>query len=444
MSGRVQLNLKFLSRMKISIIPISAFLLLLVYSTAIFAGQNNIDSVIEGLITEALQNNPQLKAYNESINSLEQRPAQVQSLDNPRLKLSIMNLPSDTFKFDQEPMTQKHISIMQKFPFPGKLRLRGAIAEKAIDMAEEEYTEQENMLIMQVKTAYARILFLDLAIGITEENRKLLREFVKIAETKYEVGKGIQQDVIKAQVELSKMTDRLIPVEQQREMMVARLNTLLNRPVEAPFKTDGQIQLTDLNLSLEDLKKIAEQNQSMLKKKEHFVESRETAMKLSKISYYPDLDIGVSYGQRDDSPMQERADFLSAFVMIKIPLWYKDKEDRKVAEDAANVRKAHAEFSALKNEIYFKIKSLVSEINSHVKRIELLKSGIIPQSRLSLDSALSAYRVNKVNFLTLINSQITLYNYELDYNRAITGHEIKVAELESVIGQRISGSLKVD
>ena len=114
MSGRVQLNLKFLSRMKISIIPISAFLLLLVYSTAIFAGQNNIDSVIEGLITEALQNNPQLKAYNESINSLEQRPAQVQSLDNPRLKLSIMNLPSDTFKFDQEPMTQKHISIMPK------------------------------------------------------------------------------------------------------------------------------------------------------------------------------------------------------------------------------------------------------------------------------------------------------------------------------------------
>jgi outer membrane protein TolC len=433
-----------MSRKKISITVIGAFILLLVNTMAVSAVQNDSDSVIEGLITEALQNNPQLKAYNESINSLEQRPAQVQSLDNPRLKMSIMNLPSDTFDFDQEPMTQKHISIMQKFPFPGKLRLRGEIAEKAIDMAEEEYTDQENMLIMQVKTAYARILFLDLAIGITEENRKLLREFVKIAETKYEVGKGIQQDVIKAQVELSKMTDRLIPVEQQREMMVARLNTLLNRPVEAPFKTDAQIQLTDLNLSFEDLIKIAEQNQSMLKKKKHFIESRETAMKLSKISYYPDFDIGVSYGQRDDSPMQERADFLSAFVMIKIPLWYKDKEDRKVAEDAANVRKAHAKFSALKNDIFFKIKSLTSEIDSHVKRVELLKSGLIPQSRLSLDSALSAYRVNKVNFLTLLNSQITLYNYELDYNRAITEHEIKLAELESVIGQRISDGPKAE
>jgi cobalt-zinc-cadmium efflux system outer membrane protein len=433
-----------MNKMKISITVISAFILLLVNTMAVSAGQNDSDSVIEELITEALQSNPQLKAFNESINSLKERPAQVQSLDNPRLKMSIMNLPTDTFEFDQEPMTQKHISIMQKLPFPGKLRLKGTIAEKAIDMAAEDYIEQKNMLIMQVKTVFVRILFLDLAIDITEENRKLLREFVKIAETKYEVGSGIQQDVIKAQVELSKMTDRLIPIQQQREIMTSQLNTLLNRPVETPFITDKQIKLTDLKLSFEDLKKIAEENQSMLKKKKHLIESRETALKLSEKNYYPDFDIGVSYGQRDDSPMQERADFLSASVMINIPLWYKVKEDRKVAEDAANVRKAQAEYSALKNNIVLKIKTVLAEIDSHVKRVELLKSGLIPQSRLSLDSALSAYRVNKVNFLTLVNSQLTLYNFVLDYHRAIAEHEVKLAELESVIGQRISGSPKVE
>jgi outer membrane protein TolC len=341
-------------------------------------------------------------------------------------------------------MTQKQISVMQKLPFPGKRGLRGAIAEKAVDMAAEEYMEQKSMLIMQVKTTYARILFLDLAAAITEENRTLLRQFIKIAETKYEVGSGIQQDVIKAQVELSKMTDRLIPIKQKREVMVARLNNLLNRPVETPFTTNDQIRLTDLKLSLEDLKRIAEGRRSILKQKKHLIEKNETAMKLSKINYYPDFDIGVSYGQRDDSPAQERADFMSAFVMIKIPLWHKEKEDRKVAEEEANVRKAQAEYSALKNNIFFNIKSLLAEIESHEKRAELLNSGLIPQSRLSLDSALSAYRVNKVNFLTLVNSQLTLYNYELDYNRVITDHEIKLAELESVIGQRISDGLKSD
>jgi outer membrane protein TolC len=396
--GKKTATLAAMSMMKISISVMSAFLLLLVYSMAVFAAQNDSDSVIEELITEALSNNPHLKVFNESINSLKEKPAQVQSLDNPRLKMSIMNLPVDTFEFDQEPMTQKQISIMQKFPFPGKLRLRGTIAEKTIDMAKEDYIEQRNILIMQVKSTYERILFLDLAIDITEENRKLLREFVKIAETKYEVGSGIQQDVIKAQVELSKMTDRLIPFKQNREIMVARFNSLLNRPVETPFMTDELIQLTDLKLSFEDLKSIAEKHQTMLKKKKHLIEKNETAMRLSKVNYYPDFDVGVSYGQRDDSHLQNRADFLSASVMIKIPLWYKEKEDRKVAEDAANVRKAQAEYSSLKSNIFFKIKKL----------------------------------------------ELTLYNYALDYNRAITDHEILIAELESVIGQRISGIRKVE
>lgn len=431
-----------MNMMKIYVSVISAFLLLLVHSVAVLAAQNERN--IEALIEEALQNNPQLKALEASVDSLKEKPAQAQSLDNPRLKFSIMNLPVDTFKLDQEPMTQKQISVMQKFPFPSKRGLRGAIAEKEVDMATEDYIDQKNMIIMHVKTAYARILFLDLAAAITEENRTLLRHFVKIAETKYEVGSGIQQDVIKAQVELSKMTDRLIPIEQQREIMVARLNNLLNRPVEAPFTTDGQIRLTPLKLSLEELKGMAEENHSMLKKKKYLIEKNETAMKLSKINYYPDFDIGVSYGQRDDSPTQERADFLSAYVMINIPLWYKEKENRKVAEDAANVRKASAEYDSLKNDIFLKIKSLLAELDSHAKRAELLNAGLIPQSRLSLDSALSAYRVNKVNFLTLVNSQLTLYNYELDYNLAITEHEIKLAELESVIGQRISDALKAD
>jgi outer membrane protein TolC len=202
--------------------------------------------------------------------------------------------------------------------------------------------------------------------------------------------------------------------------------------------------MTDLKLSFEDLKDIAEKNQSMLRKKRYLIESRETAMRLSRKNYYPDFDIGVSYGQREDSPMQDRADFLSASVMIKIPLWYKEREDRKVAEVAANIRKAETEYSALKNNIFFKIKKLVTEIDSNEQRISLLRTGLIPQSRLSLDSALSAYRVNKVNFLSLVNSQLTLYNYTLDYNRAITDHEIILAELESVIGQRISGIRKVE
>lgn len=435
------MNKQFEKTMRNSIIVFSILLVLLACSKDAIAIQTDDHLEIEELIEEAINNNPHLKSLEESVSVLKEKPSQVQSLDNPRLKLSIMNLPTDTFNSDQEPMTQKQISIMQKVPFAGKLGLKGEIAKKTLEMAVEDHIEQKNMLVMQVKTAYLKIIFLDLAVEITDENRKLLRVLVKIAEAKYEVGRGIQQDVIKAQVELSRMTARLIPIKQKRETMVAMLNTLLNRPVETPFIANSLIEMTDLKLSFENLKVISEKNRPMLQKKKHLIERNEIAVRLSRKNYYPDFDIGVSYGQRDDTPMeQERSDFLSGFVTIKIPLWYKSKESRKVAEDTANVRKAKEEYRALQNNIYFQINKLISEIDSQAESVELFRSGLIPQSRLSLDSALSAYRVNKVNFSTLVNSQITLYNLKIQYNQAITDHEIKLAELESVIGQRISNS----
>ncbi|MEF9427486.1 MAG: TolC family protein, partial [Candidatus Mariimomonas ferrooxydans] len=179
--------------------------LMLVNIEAIFAEGPGNKTILEKLIEEALKNNPELKTFGEKIGVFKERPPRARSLDDPRLRLSIMNLPVDTFSFNQEPMTQKQISIMQKLPFPGKLQLRGGIAEKELEKVKEEYIEKKNNIIMQVKVVYHNLLFINKAIDATEENRNLLREFVKIAETKYAVGKGIQQDVLKSQVELSMM-----------------------------------------------------------------------------------------------------------------------------------------------------------------------------------------------------------------------------------------------
>lgn len=406
----------------------------------VLAGEIPKHPVLDQLIQEAVLNNPQLQSFHEAVSMLKETPAQARSLDNPRLKLSIMNLPADTFEFDQEPMTQKQVAVMQKLPFPGKLDLRGSMAEKSVQMASDDYDEQKNMLIRDVKSVYAKILFFDSALEITEQNRILLRELVSIVGTKYEVGQGIQQDVIKAQLELSKMTARVITFRQQRAAAVARLNTLLNRPVQTPFKTDEKLHRTELALSFEDLVNIADANRPVLRKKKLMIERSELAVELAKKNYYPDFDVGASYGQRDDTPMQDRADFVSAFVTVKIPLWYKNLESRKFAEAKAGVRKVEQEYRSLQEMVHAQIKTLLIDRESYVEKIDLFKTGLIPQSRLSLDSALSAYKVNKVDFLTLVSNQINLYNLELEYARAISDHETKIAELESAVGRRLSGS----
>ncbi len=403
----------------------------------LFAEEPADRTILDKLIDEAVENNPELKAGQEKIQVFEERPIQARSLDEPRLGLALLNLPVDTFRFDQEPMTQKQISLMQRFPFPGKLALKGDIAEKELEIVKTEYDEKKNTLIMQVKVTYQNILFIDKSLEITKKNKGIIEEFINIAETKYSVGKGIQQDVIRSQLELSKMTDRLLMLKQKRESAVTKLNTLLNRPADASFDETGPIEQTPFMMTFEDLRTIAEDNRPMLIGAQQLIEQYRLAQGLAEKEYYPDFDLGLSYGQRDGNDMINWPDFFSASVSIKIPLWYKNKESRKVAEEEANLRKATEQYNAMKKSVSFQIKDILTEIDQYDREIELFKTGIIPQSRLSLESALSGYKVNKVDFLTLIDNQITLYNYEMDYYRAVTNHEKKLAELEAAAGKRL-------
>ncbi len=410
--------------------------LLLVDIQSVFAEEPD-NNIMDTLIEEALKNNPELKAFGERVQVFTNKPPQARSLDDPRLRLSVLNLPTDTFRFDQEAMTQKQIALMQRFPFPGKLGLKGSMVEKELDMVKEQFTEKKNNLIREVKVTYQNLLFINRATEITEKNKNLLREFVKIAETKYAVGTGIQQDVLKAQVSLSKMIDRLIVLEKKRKIAIARLNTLLYRPMERSFYEMGPIKQSSFNLTFQDLREIAEENRPVLIGLKHLIERFRLAARFAEKDYYPDFDVGVSYGQRDDGTTVERADFFSAFVTINIPLWYKTKESKKVAEEKANVRNSQEQYNAMKNEISFKIQELLADLEKDNQEIELFKTGLIPQSSASLESAISGYEVNKVDFLTLVNNQITLFNNELDYYQAITNYENRLAELEAVVGKRL-------
>jgi outer membrane protein TolC len=411
-----------------------------VFNFPVFAQESAGRESLENLVEEALLNNPELKSLQEKIAMFEEGPAQAEALDNPKLGLALLNLPTDTFKFDQEPMTQKQISIMQKIPFPGKLGLKGDIARKQIEVVREEYEEKKNSIVMQVEVAYRNLLLTDKTTGITRENRDLLRDFVKITETKYSVGNGIQQDVLKAQVELSKMIDMLISLEQKKESIAARLNMLLNRPVSSPIESVGEIDVPEQDISemrFEELQKTAFESRPSLIGLSHMVEQSRLALALAEKMYYPDFDVGISYGQRDDGPDMERADFLSGSVSITIPLWYKAKESRKVAEEKANIRKVSEMLNAMKNAVSFQIRDILTELDKYGQKIELLRTGLIPQSAASLESAISGYQVNKVDFISLVNNQITLYNQKIEYYRAIIDYKNKLSELNAVVGKRL-------
>lgn len=212
---------------------------------------------VSEVVAYALQHNPEIQAAQRRGEALRARIPQAGALDDPVLGVGAMNLPTNTFRFNQVDMTMKQLTLSQKFPFPGKLRLQAEIASYEAEIGAEDIHEVENRVISQVKQAFYDLYFIDRATAITERNKTLLAEFVKIADSKYRVGTGIQQDVILAQVEQSKIFDQLIQLEQQRGSAAIRLNTLLNLPPESPVGQTLGVTHVPLSQGLAALKEEA-------------------------------------------------------------------------------------------------------------------------------------------------------------------------------------------
>ena len=386
------------------------------------------------MVAIALEQNPKLQEAQKRIEANREITPQVGSLDDPILQFGLMSLPMDTFAFDEWDMTQKLITLSQKFPFPGKLGLREDIAEKNVHVTEQAYEALRLDVKRRVKESFFELCFILSAIETTRENKTLLEQFVTITETKYSVGKGLQQDVLKAQVELTKIMDELIRLDRRRETEQARLNTLMNRLPQAPLSIPHGLRRTELSLSLEGLQEQALAHNPSLKGLQILKERFQIAEALAKRQYYPDFNIGVRYGQRDDGLVKERPDFVSAFVGVNIPIWHKTKQSRKVAEERVHIAQVQESYFDRRNQIYLKIKELMDEQRRTSETLELIGQGILPQARQSLEAALTGYSVDKVDFLTLLDNQVTLFKWEIKYHEELARHEKVLAALEQVVG----------
>jgi outer membrane protein TolC len=388
------------------------------------------------MVEEALKNNPEISAAKIKWEVFKERIPQASALEDPMFGFGIVSLPTN-FSFRDEDMTMKEFSISQKFPFPGKRPLMKEMASKEAEAVSAEIQGKIHQIIKDVKAAYYDLSHIYRTTEVTQRNKRILEDFAKIAETRYAVGEGIQQDVFKAHVEVSKMVDDLIMLGQRKRSMEAKLNALLNRPPETPMGEPEEVVFRKFPFTIEELQKMALEMNPTLKGMKKMIEAKEKAYALAKREYYPDFNFKFAYGQRDNSPDMKRRDMLTGMVEMNIPIFYKSKQDRKVAETKAEILATEAQYRAMKNEVLFMITDMASMIQRGERQLELYKTGIIPQASLQINSAMSAYRVNRADFMTLLDSQMTLYKYELEYHQALTEYEKNVASLGAAIGKQI-------
>lgn len=384
----------------------------------------------EAAVAAALAGNPSLAAMQARAGGLAEVPARAGALPDPKLQLGALNLPVDTFSLSQEPMTQIQVGLSQMVPFPGKRPLMAQAADREAAAAGADLAEARLALAGETAAAWWRLFETERAIGIVRANQDLLGQLVVVARTKYEVGKGLQQDVLLAEVERSKLLDLALTLEGRRASQASALNALMGRPADAPIRLpdSADAALPDV-AQLPALLRDAQEGRPALAASARRVEAAEARLALARKARRPDLMLSAAYGVRQGANPGggDRPDFASVMVSLDLPLRPGDRQDREVAERNGMLEDA-------RNRVAADVTRLRAEYVQARSQARLFTEGIIPQARQTVASMLAGYQVNKVDFLNLVRAQVTLYGYELDYWRVLTQARAALARLEAAAG----------
>ncbi|QSV46665.1 TolC family protein [Geobacter benzoatilyticus] len=389
------------------------------------------------LVETALTNNPELKASEAQWEMFRNRVVQAGALEDPMLMLKLQNfLIRDPLNSGRDPMSQRVIGISQQLPFWGKRDLKTEVAKQEAEALKWQVEERKLELARMVKETYYQIFMTDKDLEIIGKNIRIMDDFIALAETKYSVGQGAQQDVFKAQTERSKMLSMKITLEQQRRTLQATLNTLLFRPAETPVGSIADFELKPLAWSPEQLRDMAGENRPLLKSVRARIEGGKAGHRLAEKEFFPDVNVSFEYMQRDPAMADPGYDMYALGFTFNLPV-QRARRHAMVRDSSAGIAMAEAELNTVNNAINLGIADNLARMEQREKLAGLFKTGIIPQAEQSLESATIGYRVSKVDFLTLLDNRLTLYNLEREYYESLAEYQMRLAQLEALVGKEL-------
>lgn len=387
------------------------------------------------LIEEGLAQNKEIQSLQAQVESLKEEISFAGSLEDPRLGFGVVNLPTDNWEFDQEAMTQKLVFIAQKFPWFGKLSLKSKSQAFKASRQQAILEAKKLELARKIATAYYELGFVATNLEINKRLTTMVSQLLRVAETRYASGEGMQQDVLQAQVELSRLLGEKIDLKKRRRTLRDLINELLNRESFMAVRPPLDLRYPDAEPDFEDLKKQSLTQNPWLWVRQAEVDQTFAEIELAKKEYWPDMDFKVAYGQREeDFNGRDLPDLFSATVTINIPLWQKSRQNKKLAASKKSHEAAKKSYRNLAESLPYRVDALATEIRDTQENYRLYVDALLVQSEQWAHSSLAAYEVGKVEFNTMINAQVLLLRAELQAKRYLYTTYQKLAELEEVLG----------
>jgi outer membrane protein TolC len=392
------------------------------------ATQSATELRMEDVVREVLAANPALGRAATLVAAQRAHVPQVGVLPDPSLTLSWMGDPVPFKVQDNDPSSYRGLSAMQTLPLGGKRALQREVARKDVAVEEVSESAAQRSLVTEARAAFFDYYYYGAALEITSRNHQRLTQLAEITESRYRVGKAMQQDVLRARLEISMLLQRAAALEQQRLTAAARLNTLMGRSAAAPLPPAAQPSPSVLP-TLDTLAPAAEANDLMLAREGRMGERESAALALSRKNAVPDLSVGFMYQQRTGLP-----DMYGMQFTVNLPGFHRERLRQEVAEGELRVRAAKQGQQSRRLELSYELQQAYAAAQTAKQMLDLYDQAILPQAELACDSAQASYTVGNVDFLTVLTNYTAIYSYELDYHRQRADLEIAIARIHGLTG----------
>lgn len=438
--------------------PVFAALLLLALAVPAMAQEPDAaGAASDTLVAHALAAHPRIRAAQARVDAARARVAPAAAWPDPMLMAGIQNLPVSRPGFSADEMTMKMVGVSQTLPYPGKLPLARAAAEREVDAAAAELEAARLEARREVLDAWYELAFIDRALEIVERNRATLAALVAATEVRYGAGTGSQQEVLRARLEATRLGEQAAGLQERRLAVLARLNAALDRPGGTPVDgariperiaraavadSSAGVRFVSPALGaraagsplppLEQVQEAAVASNPTLRAHEAMIAAQAARLDLARRAHLPDFDVSLQYGQRDGF-----RDMISAIVAVPLPVQRGRRQGAGVAEAEATLAALHAEHAAEANALRTEVARLYGELERSRTQLALYVRAILPQGQAALGSATAAYQAGRADLLALLDAQATLFAYETEYHRALTDFAQRLAELDRVAGREV-------
>ena len=426
----------FVHRLHVSLRRVLTFLFTLLYigiSVPAFA-QTAEPLRLENLLHQALTLNPEIAAAEQAVRSARSRIPQAGALSDPMLSFRIQNI-GESQSVGEEEMSMAGLSISQIIPFPGKRSLSEAAALEESRQTEAMLEETRRRVLAELKRLYFELALVKRSEAIVDEIQKLLKTLTETAQARYSVGEGIQQDVLRAQTELIRLTDRRIRLDQEEKKVKAAINAVILRPPDASLGDPIPIRSPKPALP-EDLFESAATAQSpMIRGSDRTVAAKERMLQMARRDRLPDFELSLGYFDRG-----RFESVYEAMVSLNLPLYYRSRQGARIRESEADLAGARESLKQTRQRIQLQVSDLYREITTSDRLRTLIEQGLLPQARLSFESAKAGYEVGKVDFLTLLSNLTALFEDEIGAEEMRFRYQKALAEMEELTGLDLIGS----